>query len=99
MSPISQTSFHNLDKTLRFEELIEELCKFIAIRPEAKYQVVVGSDSASSTEVRLVTAVAVHRIGNGGRYFWTRSEAVICPTMRDRIYKETMQSIALTQEL
>ena len=99
MSPIAQSSFHNLDQTLSFEELIEELCKFIAIKPEAKYQVVVGSDSASSTEVRLVTAVAVHRIGNGGRYFWTRSEIFHCPTLRDRIYKETMQSIALMQEL
>ena len=99
MSPIAETSFHNLTRTLGFEELIEELQKFIAIRPEAKYQIVVGSDSASSTEVRLVTAVAIHRIGNGGRYFWTRSEVFQCPTLRDRIYKETMQSIALMQEL
>lgn len=99
MSPIVQSSFHNLTRTLNFEEIIEELEKFIALKPEAKYQIVVGSDSASSTEVRLVTAVAIHRIGNGGRYYWTRSEIFQCPTLRDRIYKETMQSIALMQEL
>lgn len=99
MSPIAESRFHNLSDTLSFEELIEELVKYIGIKPEAKYQIVVGSDSASSTEVRLVTAVAVHRIGNGGRYFWTRSEIFQCPTLRDRIYKETMQSIAFMQEL
>jgi hypothetical protein len=46
-----------------------------------------------------VTAITILRVGNGGRYFWTRTEKIYCPGLQDRIYKETMQSITFTQEL
>ena len=94
-----QNRFHNQSRTFDFDQLIEELVGYIHAKPHAKYKIVVGSDSRSEKEVRFVTAVGILRVGNGGRYFWARSEAYHCVTLRDRIYKETMQSIALTQEL
>ncbi len=93
--------FYNetLKRHLGFDELIAEIKKYIAEHPEAEYKITVGTDSNASDYAQFVTAITILRVGNGGRYFWTRSEKIFCPTLRDRIYKETMQSITFVQEL
>lgn len=84
---------------ITFDELVGKLLAFIKDKPEREYKIVIGTDSRADKEVHLVTAVSIVRVGNGGRYFWTKSGVVAAPTMRDRIYKEAMYSIAFTQEL
>jgi hypothetical protein len=93
--------FYNetLKRHIGFDELIDELINYIRQYPKAEYKINVGTDSNASAFTQFVTAVTILRVGNGGRYFWTRSERIFCPTLRDRIYKETMQSITFTQEL
>ena len=91
--------FHNESRTVNFDELIRELVHFVKDQPQREYKIVVGTDSRAEKRVCFVTSVAILRVGNGGHYFWTRSKEFSIPTMRERIYKETMQSIALTQEL
>ena len=84
---------------ISFDNLIEKLVEFVKEKPEREYKIVVGTDSRADKRVRFITAVAILRVRNGARYFWTRSEEVFAPTMRERIYKEAMYSIAFTQEL
>lgn len=93
--------FYNetLKRHLGFDELIGELIKYINKEPKAEYKITIGTDSNASNWAQFITAVTILRVGNGGRYFWTRSEKIFCPTLYDRIYKETMQSITFTQEL
>ncbi len=91
--------FFSNTRTITFDELVFELVSFINEKPEREYKIVVGTDSKAASEVRFVTAVGILRVGNGGRYYWTRSEEVPMKTLRDRIYKETMYSITFTQEL
>jgi hypothetical protein len=93
--------FYNetLKRHIGFDELIDELINYIRQYPKAEYKINVGTDSNASRWAQFVTAVTILRVGNGGRYFWTRSEKIFCPNLHDRIYKETMQSITFTQEL
>ena len=93
--------FYNetLKRHIGLDELISEIIKYIEKEPKAEYKITVGTDSNASHWAQFVTAVSILRVGNGGRYFWTKSEKIFCPTLRDRIYKETMQSITFTQEL
>lgn len=93
--------FYNdtLKRHIGFKELIDEIVKYINTQPKSNYLITVGTDSDGSNNTELVTAIAVLRIGNGGKYFWTKSEKIFCPTLQERIYKETMQSITFTQEL
>ncbi len=93
--------FYNetLKRHLGFDELIDEIAKYIGEYLKAEYKITVGTDSNASEYSQFVTAITILRVGNGGRYFWTRSEKIFCPTLRDRIYKETIQSITFTQEL
>ncbi|MBU3925837.1 ribonuclease H-like YkuK family protein [Patescibacteria group bacterium] len=98
---MENVKFYNetLGKHINFDELVEEVIDYVNQKSESGYKITVGTDSQGSNDTHFVTAIAVLRIGNGGRYFWTKSENVYCPTLRDRIYKETVRSITFTQEL
>jgi predicted RNase H-related nuclease YkuK (DUF458 family) len=85
--------------TISFDELVERLVSFVKDKPQREYKIVVGTDSKADTKTRLITAVAILRVGNGGQYFWTRSEEIYTHTMRERIFKEAIYSITFTQEL
>lgn len=100
MSPeVSQLEFHTPYQVVSFEGLINEILAYVQSDVRRNYSVMIGSDSRASGESEIVTAVAVWKVGNGGRYFWTKSEVEKYPTMRDRIYKEVMKSITLAQEI
>ncbi len=93
--------FYNetLKRHIDFNEMIDELVKYVQENNKAEYKITIGTDSNASHWAQFVTAVTVLRVGHGGRYFWTRSEKIFCPNLVSRIYKETMQSITFTQEL
>ena len=63
--------------------------------PKRKYKIIIGSDSEAiqNKNADFVTAVVVHRIGNGGRYFWRRLQVGKFHTLRDRIIREVMLSL------
>ena len=83
------------------KELVHELIGFMHVRPEAAYKVIIGSDSEGlrNNGADFVTAVVVHRVGNGGRYFWRRAELGKFYTLRDRIIQEVLLSIDVAKEV
>jgi len=94
-------TFHNLtlNRQLSFEEMVSELVYYIKEKPKEDYRITIGTDSPGTSNPFFVTAVTVLRVGNGGRYFWTKSKEIECHNLQERIYKEVMQSVTLTQEL
>src|SRR3972149_5105338 len=91
--------FNIIGNELDLERVVRAIYDFVNLKPQRKYKIIVGTDSAARSDVSFVTAITVWRIGNGGIYFWTRSEKTICHDLRERIYKETIHSITLAQEL
>ncbi len=83
------------------DELIRELIGFMRVAPEARYKIVIGSDSLrmQGNNADFVTAVVVHRVGNGGRYFWRRADLGKFYTLRDRIIQEVLLSLDVAKEL
>ncbi len=99
MPEAAQLRFHTPYAVISFDEVMQEIVRYIQEDPSKTYSVMIGTDSRASSDTEFVTAVAVWRITNGGRYFWTKSETERCPSLRDRIYKEAMRSITLAQEV
>lgn len=66
-----------------------------------RYKITIGTDSQrlADAEADFVTAIVVHRVGNGGRYFWRRFELGKFHTLRDRIIREVMVSLEIAQEV
>lgn len=98
---IMELIFHSPSRNapLNFQELISEIIYYIKSERNFNYKIIVGADSAAEKYTQFITAITVLKVGKGGRYFWTKSETIFCPTLQDRIYKETMSAITMAQEL
>jgi len=79
--------------------VVADIADYVRLEPNRIYEITIGTDSPASGEVELVTAITARRVGNGGRYFWTRSEMIKFHTLRERIWREAILSITLAQEL
>jgi predicted RNase H-related nuclease YkuK (DUF458 family) len=85
---------------LDYPQVIKKIAEFIKENPDYKYKVIVGSDSESRGKVGdFVTAIIVHRMGNGAVYFWRRNLIENRVSIVDRIAKETELSLELAWKL
>lgn len=91
----------SLGAELSVEEVINEVSVFMAAEKNCRYKIIIGSDSdaRSGITVDFITAIVVHRVGNGGRYFWRRLEMDRFHTLRDRIIQEVLLSIDVAKEI
>ncbi|MDD5547817.1 MAG: ribonuclease H-like YkuK family protein [Candidatus Pacebacteria bacterium] len=86
---------------LNKEQIIQSINEFINAAPQKNYKVIIGSDSLRRPENKadFVTAIVVHRVGNGGKYFWRHLEMVKIHTLRDRIIQEVLLSLETGKEI
>lgn len=83
---------------MSFEEVVQELVDIMEEDHTVRYKIIVGTDSHSSLgEMDFVSAIVIHRVGKGGRYFWRRVQASKIHTLRQKIYKEAMLSFELAK--
>ncbi len=87
---------------LSLDQLIPAISQYIQEKPNYLYRLVIGTDSqikgsGGTTQIDFVTAVVIQRIGSGGRYFWSKEKRMEKMFLRDRIYAETLLSLALAE--
>jgi hypothetical protein len=78
--------------------LVDQIADFLEQKSETPYRLIIGSDShlhlqRSRKQLKLVTAVIIHRVGSGARYFWQSQLLPESKSLRDKIYAETMASL------
>ncbi len=101
MTP-SRPLFHSsFGLMLTTEQVVRAVAEFVAEEPNREYKIIVGSDSEKrpADKADFVTAIVVHRVGRGGRYFWRHLESGNIHTLRDRMWQEVLFSIELSKEL
>ncbi len=84
------------------EQIVREMIAFMQADDTRKYKIIIGSDSErkASGSADFVTAIVIHRVGNGGRYFWRRTVLDRkFHTLRDRIWEEVIMSLDVAREL
>lgn len=93
--------FHNPTVgSLTFTQVVDELVSMMEGDPEAAYEIIVGTDSQTYHDVaEYVSAIVIHRLGKGGRYFWQRRRERNPKTIRERIWRETWLSYELARKL
>lgn len=82
-----------------FEQMFADLMAFVDENPDATYKVIVGTDSQVHDDVVFVTAVIVHRLGKGGRYYYSRRKDHKMPSLRQRIFYEAALSLGVASRL
>ena len=97
--------FHSPTKGLMSpSQIVQEIADFIDADPSKFYRLVIGSDSQvrqknGTTTIDFVTAIVVHKVGYGARYFWKKvAKDIIKPVLRDKIYTETTMSLELAEK-
>lgn len=95
--------FFNSSLGLKFnaEAVVLEVIRFMKSDPERHYKIIIGTDSErrDDSSADFVTAVVVHRVGNGGRYFWRRISNDNIHTLRNRIMNEALLSLEVAKEV
>jgi len=81
-------------KSISVGKVITEISEFVEDEPDNLYRVVIGTDSQGKSingksETDYVTAIVVHRIGRGAKYYWRKKRVSEKPVLRDKIYTET----------
>jgi len=84
---------------LDLEGVIRKISSYMSQVPEAKYRVIIGTDSqVYNGRVEFVTALIVHRVGSGGIYFWAKRSESREYVLRSRIYEEAFTSLKFAQK-
>lgn len=94
-------------------KMISDISKFVDEEPSSFYRLVIGTDSQArrvngKSELDFVTAIVVHRIGKGARYYWRKERKLLdtktnaaqrIKALRDKIYTETLMSLDVAQKI
>ncbi len=83
------------------DEVVRAIVDFMTMDVTRRYAVTIGTDSEllHGGKADFVTAIVVHRVGNGGRYFWRRFELGKFHSLRERIIKEVLISLEVAEKV
>jgi predicted RNase H-related nuclease YkuK (DUF458 family) len=86
---------------LSIPQVVREIIRFMHEDTKRAYRLTIGTDSERlpGNKADFVTAIVIHRVGNGGRYFWRRIEHASIHTLRDRIIKEALISLDIARDV
>lgn len=84
---------------LTFEQVFQDIISYIQEDPEASYKIIVGTDSMLREEACFVSAIIVHRVGRGARYYYTKETLRVGKSLRQRIFYEASKSLSLASRL
>jgi len=81
-------------------ELLADVRAFVQQEPECEYKMVIGTDSQRHGGVtQFVTAIVIHRVGRGARFYYSKRIGHGIYALRQRIYMETQFSLEVVQAL
>jgi len=80
---------------LTFQEMMDSIVGYITGLPTSAYKVIIGSDSQVRSETCFITAIVVHRLGKGARYFYRKKIQRKIKSLRQRIFYETALSLEI----
>ncbi len=80
-------------------QIVCRIAEFILKDPKAKYEITVGTDSQTHKMTRMVEVIAVHKIGEGGMFFYDAECIRRISNLKQKINEETMRSLNVANGL
>jgi len=92
-------TFHNPSiGEMTFDDVISTIVSEMVGGSQEQFALLIGTDSSTYiNHIDLVSAIVLHKIGRGGRYFWTRTRERRSPSLRHQIWREAWLSFELAQ--
>lgn len=81
---------------LSIDEVVDDLVSQVAAHPQDPYRLIIGTDSQNKQfGVTFVSAVIVHHVGKGARYYVHREEQRHRMALRQRMFTEAAYSLQI----
>lgn len=84
---------------LSFDQVFKDMIEYIKQEPEAKFKLIVGTDSQLREEMCYVTAIIILREGKGGRFYYSKERVKTKYNLKQRIFFETSRSLIVAAKL
>ncbi|WP_422448496.1 ribonuclease H-like YkuK family protein [Thermoanaerobacterium sp. DL9XJH110] len=84
---------------ISLSEVVRDIVSFMEEEPSAPYKLIIGTDSQARENVCFVTAIIVHRVGKGARYYYRRKFMSSVKNLRHKIFTETSMSLETVMQL
>ncbi len=86
---------------LSFSSVFNDMVTYMNEKSRQSYKLIIGSDSHAYLDegVTFVTAIVIHRVGKGGRYYFTKQKQRFMESIRQRIFYETSLSLEVASRL
>lgn len=84
---------------LSFNDTFKDIVGYIQEMPGVPYKLIIGTDSQLREDACFVTAIVVHRVGKGGRYYYTKEQERVGRSLRQRIFYEAAKSLGVASKL
>lgn len=78
---------------MSFGEMMADIIDFITGLPLSSHKIIIGSDSQVKEDTCFITAVIVHRLGKGARYYYRKKRQRKIESLRQKIFYETALSL------
>jgi hypothetical protein len=78
---------------MSFEAMMGDIVDYIQGLPSSSCKIIVGSDSQVKSDTCFITAVIVHRLGKGARYYYRKKIHRKIISLRQKIFYETALSL------
>lgn len=85
------------DGPMTLTEVVTMIAQSIVELPDDSYRLIIGSDSQTKHVTLFVTAIILHRVGKGARYFYRKTYTKPINSLRQRIYYETTLSLEIAE--
>lgn len=81
--------------------LKKRVSAYMTEKKDSHYRIIVGSDSQKMKGVSydFVVAIAIHRVGAGGIYFWKRDIVPKKMSLKERMYEEALRSLVSAETI
>lgn len=81
--------------------LQKRVASYMTEKKDANYRIIVGSDSQKTKGhgYDFVMALAIHRVGFGGIYFWKRQLIEKKMSLKERMYQEALLSLESAEKI
>lgn len=80
---------------MEFDDMMDDILNYITGLPSSSYKIIIGTDSQVRNQTCFITAVVVHRLGKGARYYYHKKVYRKINSLRQKIFYETALSLEL----
>lgn len=81
------------------EQMVEHIKNFINSNKNCDYVIAIGTDSQNTSLTKIDIVVAIHRVGNGGIFFYEEKKVKKIKDRTQKIYYETALSLEIASKI